>query len=99
MMYLFCSCSQQDAVPHVYLNIRAKECFSLKTCMTVDCSECRKNLLSYNPVLCHRRRDLICFVSKDIFCFTFKLLFVVPLSVEQLSNVKMKDVLLMSFQY
>lgn len=67
--------------------------------MTVDSSECRKNLLSYNPVLCDRGRELIYFVSKVIFCFIFKLLFVVPLSVEQLSKVKMEDVLLMSFQY
>lgn len=64
----------------------------------VDSSECWKYLLSYNPVPCLRRRELICLVSKEIFGFIFKLLFVFALSVEQLSKVKMKDVLIMSFQ-
>lgn len=89
----------QDSVPHIYLYVRGKDCFSLKTWMTVDSSECRKNLWSYNPVPCHRRGELICFVSKEIFGFIFKLLFVFALSVEQVSKVKMKDVLLMSFQW
>lgn len=88
----------QDSVPHIYLYVRGKDCFSLKTWITVDSSECRKNLLSYNPVPCHRRGEVICFVSKEIFGFIFKLLFVFALSVEQISKVKMKDVLLMSFQ-
>lgn len=64
-----------------------------------NCRQLRVQEKSFELQSCHGTTELICFVSKEIFCFTFKVLFVVPLSVEQLSKVKMKDVLLMSFQY
>lgn len=62
-----------------------------------DCRQLRvqEKSFEYNPVLCHRR---ICFVSKEIFALIFKLLFAFALSVDQLSKVKMEDVLLINFQ-
>lgn len=70
----------------------------MKIWMTVDSSECRKDLLCYKSVPRHRRTELFCFVSKEVFGFIFKLLFGFAFLVEQFSKVKMKDALVMSFQ-
>lgn len=89
----------QGAVPHKYLYVfvRAKDCFSLKMRVTVDSSECSKNLLRYKSVPHRRRKALFGFFSKEIFGFIFTLLFVFALLVEQLLKVKMKDGLVRVF--
>lgn len=89
----------QGAVPHKYLYVfvRAKDCFSLKMRMTVDSSECSKNLLRYKSVHHRRRKELFGVFSKEIFGFIFTLLFVFALLVEQLLKVKMKDGLVRVF--
>lgn len=73
---------------------------SSKAWITVDSSECKKSFELQSSALPQEKRiNLFCFQGKFLKIFIFKLLFVVPLSVEQLSKVKMKDVLLKNFQY
>lgn len=60
----------KDAVLHIYLYIRAKDYFSLKTWMNLDSLECRKILLSYNPVPRCRRREFVLFLRKFFISFS-----------------------------